>query len=48
VPEEDDNEGYYLPHHGVLKFERETTKLRVVFDGSARPDIDSPSINECL
>jgi hypothetical protein len=48
VPEEDDNEGYHLPHHGVLKSERETTKLRVVFDGSARPDIDSPSINECL
>ena len=37
-----------LPHHGVLKFEKETTKLRVVFDGSSRPDVDSPSINECL
>ena len=48
VPDEDDYEGYYLPHHGVLKSERETTKLRVVFDGSAKPDINSPSINECL
>ncbi|XP_043262458.1 uncharacterized protein LOC122403168 [Colletes gigas] len=26
---------YYLPHHGVTKFTSQTTKLRVVFDGSA-------------
>ena len=45
VPEQDDSEGYYLPHHGVLKSGKETTKLRVVFDGSSRPDVDSPSIN---
>ena len=50
VPEEDDSlEGsYYLPHHGVIREDKETTKLRVVFDGSAKPDEDSPSINECL
>jgi len=27
---------YYLPHHGVLKEDRITTKLRVVFNGSSK------------
>ena len=29
------NNGYYLPHHGVIKESSNITKLRVVFDGSA-------------
>ncbi|XP_023311029.1 uncharacterized protein LOC111691852 [Anoplophora glabripennis] len=29
---------YYLPHHGVLRESSQTTKLRVVFDGSAETD----------
>ena len=48
VPKKEDNDGYYLPHHGVFKTERVTTKLLVVFDGSSRSDVDSPSINESL
>ncbi|XP_072384459.1 uncharacterized protein [Diabrotica undecimpunctata] len=37
---------YYLPHHGVLKETSLTTKLRVVFDGSARTDSGGSSIEE--
>lgn len=28
--------GYYMPHHSVIRTKSETTKLRVVFDGSAK------------
>ncbi|XP_033363073.1 uncharacterized protein LOC117241211 [Bombus vosnesenskii] len=28
------DDGYFLPHHGVIKESSQTTKLRVVFDGS--------------
>lgn len=30
------SEGYYLPHHGVVKETSATTKLRVVFDASTK------------
>ena len=39
---------HYLPHHGVVRRDAPTTKLRVVFDASSRPSSDSPSLNECL
>ncbi|XP_062538696.1 uncharacterized protein LOC134206972 [Armigeres subalbatus] len=35
VNDESQLEGYYLPHHYVLKPSSTTTRLRVVFDGSA-------------
>ena len=38
---------HFLPHHGVMKQDRETTKLRVVFDGSAKSSNDL-SLNDCL
>ena len=39
---------HYLPHHGVVRRDALTTKLRVVFHASSRPGSDSPSLNECL
>ena len=38
----------YLPHRAVIKPNRETTKIRIVYDASAKMNQDSPSLNECL
>ncbi|XP_017793555.1 PREDICTED: uncharacterized protein LOC108575302 [Habropoda laboriosa] len=38
---------YYLPHHGVIKARSNTTKLRVVFDGSAETT-SGISLNDTL
>ena len=35
--QKDKDEVHYMPHHGVICTDRETTKLRVVYDGSAKP-----------
>ena len=35
---------HYLPHHGVIKEDKSTSKLRVVYDASS----NSPSLNDCL
>ena len=49
IPKTGESEGivHYLPHHCVIKKNNETTKLRVVFDASAR-DGSNPSLNDCL
>ncbi|XP_073246936.1 uncharacterized protein [Porites lutea] len=47
--DEEDFEGaHFLPHHGALREDRETTKMRIVFDGSARADKNTYSLNDCL
>ena len=37
---------YYMPHREVVKRERDTTKVRIVYDASSKSR--GPSLNECL
>lgn len=39
---------HYMPHHPVIKRGRSTTKVRVVYDGSARFSESHLSLNDCL
>ena len=51
VAAEKDNENedvHYLPHHAVIRRDLETTKLRIVYDGSAKPPERTHSLNDCL
>ena len=41
-------ETYYLPHQGILKEDKDTSKLRVVCDASSKPSQGEPSLNDCL
>ncbi|XP_041785566.1 uncharacterized protein LOC121600845 [Anopheles merus] len=43
----DDERAYYLPHHPVFKAASSTTKVRVVFDGSAKTSTGF-SLNDAL
>lgn len=43
----DSNPNYFLPHHAVIKDTSETTKLRVVFDASAKSTTNL-SLNDVL
>ena len=38
---------HYLPHHAIVRSDKDTTKIRIVYDASAKTD-GKPSLNECL
>ena len=42
------NQEFYIPHKAVIKETAESTKMRVMYDASARASPDAPSLNECL
>lgn len=39
---------FYIPHKAVVREAAETTKVRIVYDASARASEKTPSLNECL
>ena len=39
---------HYIPHKAVIREQAESTKLRIVYDASARASTESPSLNDCL
>ena len=47
VPKSQGKGCYFLPHHGVIRQDKETTKFRKVFDGSSKAKGCS-SLNEYL
>ena len=43
-----DRREFYIPHKAVLHENAESTKIRIVYDASARANASAPSLNECL
>ena len=39
---------FYIPHKPVVRIGAESTKLCVVYDGSAPSNPQTPSLNDCL
>ena len=39
---------HYLPHHAIVRQDQETTKIHVVYDGSAKDKGEFFSLNDCL
>ena len=39
---------FYLPHKALIREDAESTNLRVVYDASSKPNMNEPSLNQCL
>ncbi|XP_048580704.1 uncharacterized protein LOC116619237 isoform X2 [Nematostella vectensis] len=39
---------FYIPHKPVLRTQAESSKLRIVYDASAKEHREAPSLNDCL
>ena len=39
---------HYIPHHPIITPNKSTTKLRIVYDASARTNKSAASLNECM
>ena len=48
APKEPTRKEFYIPHKGVSRKDAESTKLRIVYDASARESNNQPSLNDCL
>ena len=49
IPEEPSGEIiHYVPHQPVIREDAESTKMRIVYDCSARSCPEDPSLNDCL
>ena len=48
VTQEPEGREFYLPHRPVVREPAESTKVRIVYDASAKANDDSLSLNDCL
>ena len=46
--QETSRDSHFWPYHCVLHEDKSTTKLRIVFDGSAKSALNDLSLNDCL
>ena len=48
VDTDSDNPVHYIPHHAVITPAKTTTKIRIVYDASAKTSTHNPSLNDCM